>query len=490
MNYTQNREFVNSRLQKIEKELIRGRRPVLDMLGATPTEAPEGTPGADARPLARGTGGPAALRSADPPFTNRGSESSHARQFEWESRRAAVLEDGGIKYYGGVDGSSEVVLYGNALPPSLIAQLDEYRKQAVEAHKPVAVDLAGVSGRLSAAPRGSVGYSWRFDCGGLSLLLHRCPSDSIPVCKVILGFHAVDQIDPFALVEWAKDFLRKLRVKVERDHIRRLDLQITAACDIGDYAAAGTRGRYVTYQQKKRTDENHGRVQTLTWGSHDSPISFKIYDKTLELLEGGDCAKNEAITSRFADGPDEEWFGALTRFEFSMTRDFLKRFEIHSFKDLQEKRLALVSYLVYNWFRLTETAPDRENKHQSRAQTSNIWERVQAMFTAVFTSPVATFARVKKEVSALLTDSKIDKIYMVVAGHFSNLLAHDVITSGPAEGEKSIYETVSRLAEGYRLALPAVAFQRLIVKALEKVKTFLAEKTARTIPAELLEVPF
>ena len=489
MNYNQNREFVNTRLEKIEKELIRGRRPVLDMLGATPTEEPEGTPGSDARPLARGTGGPAALRSAVPPFTNRGVESSHCREFEWELRRAAVSDDG-IKYFGGVDGSSEVLLYGNALPAPLMAELDEYRKQAVETHKPVSVVLAGVSGRLSAAPRGSVGYSWRFDCGGLSLLLHRCPSDSIPVCKLILGFHAVDQIDPAALVEWVKGFLRKFRVKVERDHIRRLDLQITAACDIGEYAAAGTRGRFVTYQQKKRTDENHGRVQTLTWGSHDSPISFKIYDKTLELFEGGDCAKMEAITSRFADSPDESWFGPLTRFEFSMTRDFLKRFEIHSFKDLQEKRLALVSYLTYNWFRLTETAPDRENKHQSRAQTASIWGRVQEMFTAVFTSPVATFARVKKEVSALLTDSKIEKIYMVLAGYYSSLLAHHVITSGPAAGEKSIFETVSRLAEGYRQALPAVAFQRLIIKALDKVKNFLSERRARTIPAELLEVPF
>ena len=489
MNYNQNREFVNTRLEKIEKELIRGRRPVLDMLGATPTEEPEGTPGSDARPLARGTGGPAALRSAVPPFTNRGVESSHCREFEWESRRAAVSDDG-IKYFGGVDGSSEVLLYGNPLPPDLIAELDEYRKQAIETRKPVDVVLGGVSGRLSAAPRGSVGYSWRFDCGGLTLLLHRAPSDCIPVCKIVLGFFAVDQTEPAALVQWVKDFLRKFRVKVERDHIRRLDLQITAACRIDEYAAAGTSGCFITYQQKKRTDENAGRVQTITWGNHDSPISFKIYDKTTELFEGGDCAKMEAITSRFADGPEEEWFGPMTRFEFSLTRDFLKRFEINTFQDYEEKRLALVNYLVYNWFRLTEQAPDRENKHQTRAKTSPIWDRVQKMFQAVFASPVATFARVKKEVSAFLTDAKINQIYMTLAGYYSNLLTDAIIKEGPAQGEKTISETVARFAEGLRDLFPVEAFQRLIHKTFEKVQKYLSERRARTIPPELLEVPF
>ena len=489
MNYTQNLEFVNTCIEKIEKELIRGRRPVVDMLGATPTEEPEGTPGADARPLARGTGGPDALASA-PPFTNRGAESSQTKLLEWESRRAAVLEDGNIKYYGGVDGSSEVLLYGNALPPSVMAQLDEFRKQAIEKRKPVAVVLGGVSGRLSAAPRGSVGYSWAFSCGGLTLLLHRSPSDAIPVCKIVLGFHAVDQIEPAALVKWVKNWLRKFKVVIERDHIRRLDLQITAACKIDQYADAGTSGRFITYQQKKRTDETRGRVQTITWGNHDSPISFKIYDKTIELFEGGDVQKLEAITSRFADDPEEEWFGHLTRFEFSLTRDFLKRFEINSFEDFEEKRLALVNYLTFNWFRLTQEAPDRENKHQSRALTAEIWERVQKMFQRVFISPLATFARVKKEVPALLTDAKIDKIYLILAGYYSRLLADTIVKEGPAPGEKTISETVSRFAEGFRQALPVVAFQRLIQKTFEKVQEYLSERRARTIPPELLEVPF
>jgi len=489
MNYTQNLEFVNTAIEKIEKELVERRRPVLAMLGATPTNVPQGTPGADARPVARGTGEPAA-RAGDPPTTNRGVESSQLEKFQWETRRAAVLEDCGIKYYGGVDGSSEVVLFGNAFPAKMISELDELRQKAIETRKPVSVVLGGVSGRLSAAPRGSVGYSWAFSCGGLTLLLHRSPCDTVPVCKIVLGFHAVDQIEPGALVKWVKRWLTKFKVRIYREHIRRLDLQITAACEMKEYAAAGTSGRFITYQQKKRTDEDAGRVQTITWGSHDSPISFKIYDKTTELYNGGDVAKFDAITSRFAEKPGGEWFGHLTRFEFSLTRDFLKKFEIHTFEDFEEKRLALVNYLNYNWFRMTETAPDRENKHQSRALTSRIWERVQRMFQAVFTSPLATFARVKKEVSALLTDAKIDKIYLVLAGYYSSLLADYIIKEGPARGEKTISETVSRLAENYRQALPPVAFSRLIIKTFEKVKTFLAEKTARTIPAELLEVPF
>ena len=489
MNYTQNLGFVNTAIEKIEKDLIQRRRPVLDMLGATPTDEPEGTPGADARPLARGTGGPDALASA-PPFTNRGAESSQLKKFQWETRRAVVLEEGGIKFYGGVDGSSEVLLYGNALPAPLIAQLDEYRQKAIEARKPVDVVLGGVSGRLSAAPRGSVGYSWAFSCAGLTLLLHRSPSDAIPVCKIVLGFHAVDQIEPGALVKWVKDFLRKLKVRIERDHIRRLDLQITAACRMDDYAAAGTSGRFITYQQKKRTDETAGRVQTITWGNHDSPISFKIYDKFVELFEGGDVAKFEAVTSRFADGPEREWLGPMTRFEFSMTRDFLKKFEIDSFEDFEEKRLALVNYLTYNWFRLTEEAPDRENKHQTRAKTASIWGRVQKMFQAVFTSPLATFARVKKEVSAIMTDSKITQTYLIMAGYYSNILADAIIKEGPAPGEKTISETVSRFTEAFRDFFPVEAFQRLIKKTFEKVQKYLGERRARMIPPELLEVPF
>ena len=307
---------------------------------------------------------------------------------------------------------------------------------------------------------------------------------------MILGFHAVDQVDPAALIRWVKNFLFKIKVKVQRDHIRRLDLQITAACAMEDYAAAGTSGRFITYQQKKRTDETSGRVQTITWGDHASPVSFKIYDKTVELFEGGDVQKMEAITSRFADSPEEEWFGHLTRFEFSLTREFLKRFEINSFEDLEEKRLALVNYLTFNWFRLTQETPDRENKHQSRALTSRIWERVQKMFQAVFASPVATFARVKNEVPALLTEAKIDKIYLILAGYYSRLLADAIVKEGPAPGEKTISETVARFAEGFRQALPVVAFQRLLQKTFEKVQNYLSERRARTIPPELLEVPF
>jgi len=489
MNYTQNLEFVNSALEKIEKDLIERRRPVLVMLGATPTNVPQGTPGADARPLTHGTGGPAA-RAGDPPSTNRGSESSQIEKFQWESRRAAVLEEGGIKYYGGVDGSSEVLLFGNAFPAIIQAELDKYREKAVESRKAVPVVLGGVSGRLSAAPRGSVGYSWRFDCGGLSLFLHRSPCDSIPVCKIVLGFHAVDQIEPGALVKWVKNWLGKFKVSIEREHIRRLDLQITAACDMEPYAAAGTSGRYITYQQKKRTDEEAGRVQTITWGNHESPISFKIYDKTTELFNGGDVAKFDAITSRFSEKPGGEWLGHLTRFEFSLTRDFLKKFEINTFEDFEEKRLALVNYLTFNWFRLTQETPDRENKHQSRALTSKIWERVQTMFQRVFVSPLATFARVKKEVSALLTEAKVEQTFLILAGYYSRLLAHSIIKEGPAPGEKSVSETVARFTEAYRDFFPKKAFQRLVKKTLDKVKDFLSEKRARTIPAELLEVPF
>lgn len=486
-NYTRTREFVKAYLEKIENELIRHDTSSFEAFSATPPDCEDGAPATDAQPLAHGAGerpqrmaGPLA-----PPNTNRGVEGSQSKIFEWESRRAARSSDGTL-YYGGVDGSSEVLLYGNSLPASLIARLDEYKEKAIEKRKPLPVELRGVKGRLSAAPRGSVGYSWRFDCGGLSLLLHRSPSDNIPVCKVVLGFHAVDQLNPADLVRWTKDFLFSLGVKVQRDHIRRLDIQITAACDMEEYAAAGLAQKYITFQSRKRIDEFGGRVKTLTWGSHDSPISFKIYDKRDELFEGGDVAKFEAVSSRFAPSADDEYYGKMTRFEFSLTRDFLRRFGISSFEEYEEKKLALVEYLTFNWLRLTETAPDRENKHQSRAKTSGIWQRVQEMFRAVFLAPLATFARPKKEKSALLTDQKKERYWQSLAGYLSAILADDVIKEGPQPGEISISSTLSRVAEAYRQAVPARFFKRLLCKALEKIQDYIDEKKSRALPAELL----
>lgn len=485
--YNQSREIVNRYLQKIEEDLEFHDLRQFGQFCATSPRSADGRPAADAQPLARGGGirlAPAVFAPA-PPTTNRGVESSQYKKAEWEVRRAAVSSDG-IKYYGGVDGSSEVLLYGNSLPASLMATLDQYREQAIQERKPVAVVLAGNSGRLSAAPRGSVGYSWSFEVGGLSLFLHRSPSESIPVCKLVLGFHAVDQVHPAGLVRWAKDFLFSLGVKVQREHIRRLDIQITAACDMSEYAAAACGQKYLTFQQRKRVDEVGGRVETVTFGSHDSPISFKIYDKFGELLAGGECPKLEAITSRFSDSPDSDYFGPLTRFEFSLTRDMLRKFEINNFEDYEQKKLALVEYLTFNWFRITDTVPDRENKHQSRAKTSGIWERVQEMFRSVFLSPVATFARPKKERSALLTDQKKNGFWLSMVGYLSRILADDVIKEGPAPGELSISSTVGRFAENYRAMIPPRFFQRLFDKALTEVQNYLEAKRARAIPAELL----
>ena len=124
-----------------------------------------------------------------------------------------------------------------------------------------------------------------------------------------------------------------------------------------------------THNDKGKLFLDRDKLETYYAGNPNSPVQLRIYNKGLEVKQGGtklwflDLWKHEST--------DDVW-----RVEFQVRRPALKKFGINSLKDLKEKQAGLWIYLTSKWFSLR--LPN--NEKTERKAIHPLWHAIQKCF--------------------------------------------------------------------------------------------------------------
>lgn len=125
----------------------------------------------------------------------------------------------------------------------------------------------------------------------------------------------------------------------------------------------------VTRNDKGKLFLDKNELQTYYAADAKSPIQLRIYNKGLEVRQGG-------IKLWFLELWKKESTENIWRIEFQIRRPALKQFGINSIDDLKEKQAGLWSYLTSKWFSLR--LPD--NDKAERRTIHPFWSGVQECF--------------------------------------------------------------------------------------------------------------
>lgn len=126
----------------------------------------------------------------------------------------------------------------------------------------------------------------------------------------------------------------------------------------------------VTRNNKGKLFLDKNELQTYYVADAKSPIQLRMYNKGLEVKQGG-------TKPWFLDLWGRESTEDIWRIEFQVRRPALKQFGINSLDDLKEKRAGLWRYLTSEWFSLR--LPD--NEKAERKTIHPFWCAVQECFT-------------------------------------------------------------------------------------------------------------
>jgi hypothetical protein len=106
----------------------------------------------------------------------------------------------------------------------------------------------------------------------------------------------------------------------------------------------------------------------------------RIYDKVRECQF--DLTKWAVLVAYRYGGQEPE---SAVRVEFQLRREEMREcWDITSVEDLFAKLPSLAKELTHEWLRFSAVPLDRDNKHQSRAETAPQWEQVQRQFAQAF----------------------------------------------------------------------------------------------------------
>ncbi|MCI5219147.1 MAG: hypothetical protein D3914_08150 [Candidatus Electrothrix sp. LOE2] len=125
----------------------------------------------------------------------------------------------------------------------------------------------------------------------------------------------------------------------------------------------------------KENIDTVGSLHESGLSAGEGDISFRVYNKVLELKRDG--AKQSVFASVW--GKTEYDNQPVTRVEFQLRRPVLRQLKVNTLEELFEKLGGIWAYCVGDWAVFCNTAPDRENRHQDRADVHPWWIVMQSI---------------------------------------------------------------------------------------------------------------
>ncbi|NLK11724.1 MAG: replication initiation factor domain-containing protein [Staphylococcus equorum] len=177
--------------------------------------------------------------------------------------------------------------------------------------------------------------------------------------------------------EWIKETLGE----IIDCKISRVDL----CCHIDDlklelYNMANFKGSYRN-QNIYLTDR---KVSSMNFGSRNSPVYLRIYDKVLEIKVTRNKTWFNEIWKHFNIDLNNVW-----NVEFELHRDFLREKQINNFTELYESLQTLWRYLTTKWIVMIKN----DNVRTDRCETEEVWKKIQGAFDKYEDKPLIERAK-------------------------------------------------------------------------------------------------
>ena len=291
-------------------------------------------------------------------------------------------------------------------------------------------------------PRQRGGFPYRhflIECGCISFEIVRqlTPGDQTPNVFVRVRSKTLAELRGCdGAVQRAREIVEALGGIILADLVSRVDVCLDLV-NVGIRPFVELyRGEWYTSRTRHDAAYRKNRKCTgITFGKGD--IVLRIYDKSTELNESGDEAKQIALLNAVGlDALPVEW----TRIEYQLRREAMKPLGISSWSNWIEKRSSATRYLTNEWFRLIVEGAD--HRHVDRAETHPLWEQVASVFEEVF-GPGQVMQRVYSSGKATLIQLKRQAVGLAMTIAAS---AGDMCSSA-AEVGQLLYDAFDEIRE-------------------------------------------
>jgi hypothetical protein len=227
--------------------------------------------------------------------------------------------------------------------------------------------------------RGDGYYKWKISYENCNILIKDQPTYNERYPNVIIEIGSIVLMDHGHHEAWNMmlSMLGMVGFRISETHVSRVDLCV----DLPNVSVSEFVTPFINDWCLKRARKWHvhgeGKFKDTTGFSVGTDIHLRVYDKLTEVKD--DLYKLGVMIARRWGGKKPE---TATRVEFQIRREPLKnQFHVDSVDDLFKRLPDMAAWLTSQWFRLTQGEPDRDNRNESRATTSSLWEHVCDLFT-------------------------------------------------------------------------------------------------------------
>lgn len=350
---------------------------------------------------------------------------------------------------GGFD-MLQIAIYGGWDPvkfAEVTKRWDLHREQAEGGSEAGAVYQTASGSLLRIGPSGAK-YGcycrWVAEWNGcrLAFVNRQAASDKMHGVFVQLGSLSLMTVGLDTL--WAEllELLAELGFKYERHSISRTDIAVDLpGVDVKEFTSLALMGCEITKAREGNLHfgaliEDH---ETFYRG-RGQRVLLRIYNKLLEVES--DPAKEAVLIAKRWGGKRPE---AATRVEFQVGREVLRdRWGVETIDDLKRALPQIVEWLTSEWYRLTASPVDRENRNHSRATTADAWRAVQRAFADWVCEPPVPWI-----VPAKVLNTKADHLRKMAIGCLSKFIAiAEPLVSTAGDVRSAVYRLIDEAKEG------------------------------------------
>lgn len=260
----------------------------------------------------------------------------------------------------------EVSLFAS-VPGNLIGKIRVVKEELQQGHDDeILFDWQGISWLVQRV--GVRNYPYVMKTGDITVCLSsRGPQSQIPSAAIRIG-SVTSQEGAISAVARVRAWLEYNGVHVDRETVARFDYAVDLRLNMSHIQ------RYLSneYLITRATDTvfhcHHRKIATLQIGRGD--IVCRIYNKTLELKNGGDVVKYEYYKEKFNGIED------VVRIEFQVRGAAIREYlgKNRNSKRLGKEISRIWADLTQNWLRVATRPVIRENKNQRREKVASFWK--------------------------------------------------------------------------------------------------------------------
>jgi hypothetical protein len=180
--------------------------------------------------------------------------------------------------------------------------------------------------------------------------------------------------------EFAHRIIKELGGTFADEWVRRIDLAIDLpGVNIRRHLVRAFRQQHFVTLAKNSSEFQSDRKRTGFKVGAKTSVALIAYDKLQEVANKDPDYREAMRQSRWGGNIPEH----ATRVELQISGSWLAQYGERKADDVLSTLSSITEKLIGSerpWFRLTKTNPDRQNKHQSRAETLPAWHKITKQF--------------------------------------------------------------------------------------------------------------